>query len=113
MWTVAGVLGPGARRRIVAHVRAGMSQKAAAARSCVSPATVNRWVRRERQASAAARASGAWALDRSSRPASLPEAAQVRQTMTASARVRERTGWGPRLIAGVVGLPHSTVHAGA
>jgi transposase InsO family protein len=25
--------------------------------------------------------------------------------------VREHTGWGPRLIAGVVGRPHSTVHA--
>jgi transposase InsO family protein len=26
-------------------------------------------------------------------------------------RARERTGWGPRLIAGEVGLAHSTVHA--
>jgi hypothetical protein len=25
--------------------------------------------------------------------------------------VRQQTGWGPRLIAGVVGHPHSTVHA--
>ena len=60
-------LGPGARRRIVAQVKAGMSQKRAAAQFCVSPATVNRWVRRERHADATARVSGAWALDRCSR----------------------------------------------
>jgi transposase InsO family protein len=103
-------LGPGARRRIVEQVKAGMTQKRAAARFCVSPATVNRWVVRERQAGEAQRASGSWALDRSSRPYRSP-------TMLSDdehdriCEVREHTGWGPRLIAGVVGRPHSTVHA--
>ena len=36
----------------------------------------------------------------------LPAAAQER-----ICEVRRHTGWGPRLIAGVVGRPHSTVHA--
>jgi transposase InsO family protein len=103
-------LGPGARRRIVAHVNAGMSQRRAAARFCVSPATVNRWVRRERQASAAERASGAWARDRCSRPHFSPTRLSDREH-DRICRVREQTGWGPRLIAGVVGHPHSTVHA--
>ena len=103
-------LGPGARRRIVVAVNGGESQKRAAARFCVSPATVNRWVRREREAGDSERASGAWARDRSSRPrrspAMLSDAEHDR-----ICEVRKHTGWGPRLIAGVVGLPHSTVHA--
>jgi transposase InsO family protein len=87
-----------------------MSQKRAAARFCVSPATVNLWVTRERDASEDERASGAWAADRSSRPHRCP-------TMISDAEhdriceVREHTGWGPRLIASLVGRPHSTVHA--
>ena len=50
-------LGPGARRRIVAEVKTGVSQKRAAARFCVSPATANLWVARERDASDAERES--------------------------------------------------------
>ena len=65
-------LGPGARRRIVEEVKAGMSQKRAAARFCVSPATVNRWVRREREATPEELESGAWAQDRPSRPHRTP-----------------------------------------
>jgi transposase len=41
-----------------------MSQKRAAARFCVSPATVNRWVRRERAATADERICGSWAEER-------------------------------------------------
>ena len=103
-------LGPGARRRIVEQVKAGMTQKRAAARFCVSPATVNRWVRREREATAAQRALGAWALDRSSRPQRSPSMLSDAEH-DRICEVREHTGWGPRLIAGVVGRPHSTVHA--
>jgi transposase InsO family protein len=103
-------LGPGARRRLVEVARVERSQKRAAARFCVSPATVNRWVKREREATAAERSCGAWARDRSSRPRRSPrmlgEAEHDR-----ICEVREHTGWGPRLIAGVVGRPHSTVHA--
>jgi transposase InsO family protein len=61
-------------------------------------------------ATEADRRSGAWTQDRSSRPRRSP-----RQTVeTVEARVlaaRERTGWGPRLIAGETGVAHSTVHA--
>jgi transposase InsO family protein len=103
-------LGPGARRRIVEQVKAGMTQKRAAARFCVSPATVNRWVVRERTAGAAERASGAWALDRSSRPHRSPSMLSAVEH-DRICEVREHTGWGPRLIAGEVGRPHSTVHA--
>ena len=103
-------LGPGARRRIVQAVKAGVTQKRAAARFCVSPATVNLWVRREREASAEELESGTWAEDRPSRPLHSPsmisEAEQDR-----ICEVREHTGWGPRLIAPLVGRPHSTVHA--
>jgi transposase InsO family protein len=49
-------------------------------------------------------------LDRSSRPRVSP-----RRTSAELERVvceaRERTGWGPRLIAGETGVAHSTVHA--
>lgn len=51
-------LGLGARRRILEEVKAGMSQKRGAARFCVSRATVNRWVRREREASTDERVRG-------------------------------------------------------
>jgi transposase InsO family protein len=103
-------LGPAGRRRIVEAVEAGMSQKRAAARFCVSPATVNRWVRRAREASSAERAAGACFEARSSRPRRSPGmlAAAEQEWIC---EVRQRTGWGPRLIAGVVGRPHSTVHA--
>jgi transposase InsO family protein len=103
-------LGPGARRRLVAMVKVEGSQKRAAARFCVSPATANRWVRREREATAAERASGAWAMDRSSRPRRSPTILSAAEH-DRICEVRAHTGWGPRLIAGVVGRPHSTVHA--
>lgn len=103
-------LGPGARRRIVEEVKAGMSQKRAAARFCVSPATVNLWVCRERDASEAERASGEWAQDRSSRPEHSPNMISDAEH-DRICEMREHTGWGPRLIAPHVGRPHSTVHA--
>lgn len=99
-------LGPAGRLKIVRAIESGMSQKQAAACFCVSPSTVNRWWRRWQ----AGRGSLACLEDRSSRPrrspAELPEAEQRR-----ICEVRERTGWGARLIAGVVCRPHSTVHA--
>ena len=61
-------------------------------------------------ASAEHRRSGAWARDRSSRPHRSPRrtSAQLEARVCAA---RERTGWGPRLIAGETGVAHSTVHA--
>ena len=76
----------------------------------VSPATAHRWKRRWLEASAQRARSGAWARDRSSRPHRSPPRtpAQVEARVCAA---RERTGWGPRLIAGETGVAHSTVHA--
>jgi transposase InsO family protein len=102
-------LGPGGRRRIVEAVEGGMSQKRAAARFCVSPATVNRWVVRARQASPEERASGACFEERSCRPHNSPRMLSAADHDRVCA-VRERTGWGPRLIAGEVGIAHATVH---
>jgi transposase InsO family protein len=55
-------------------------------------------------------ASGAWAQDRSSRPRRSPTrtSAQIERRVCEE---RRRTGWGPRLIAGELGVAHSTVHA--
>jgi transposase len=102
-------LGAGGRRRIVDAVEGGMSQKRAAARFCVSPATVNRWVVRARQASPGERASGACFADRPCRPHSSPRMLSAADHDRVCA-VRQRTGWGPRLIASELGLAHATVH---
>lgn len=104
-------LGPAGRRELVQlMIMWGMPERRAAARLCVSPCTAHRWKRRWLAASESERRSGRWALDRSSRPHRSP-----RRTADAiEARVlaeRERTGWGPRLIAGQTGIAHSTVHA--
>ncbi len=105
-----GRLGPAGRIELVRLIRAaGKSERQAAACLCVAPATAHHWSVRERAASEAERASGAWALDRSSRPHRspnrTPEELEVRVC-----EARRHTGWGPRLISGVTGVPHSTVH---
>src|SRR5688572_9740854 len=101
-------LGPAGRLALTEAIAAGMTQKAAAAALCVSPATAHRWWHRRRGASAEALCSGAWLLDRSSRPRTCPglldEAAQER-----ICECRRHTGWGPRLVGGATGQPHSTV----
>src|ERR1700738_253424 len=91
-------LGPGARRRIVEEVKAGISQKRAAGRFCVSAATGHRWGWRARPASAEERASGAWAADRSSRPHRSPAMISDAEH-DLICEMRKHTGWGPRLIA--------------
>src|SRR3954463_745732 len=104
-------LGPAGRRELVRLIVAvGMSERQAAACLSVSPCTAHRWKRRWVGASAQARETGSWAHDRSSRPHRCPR----RTTVEIERRVlaaRERTGWGPRLIAGETGIAHSTVHA--
>jgi transposase InsO family protein len=104
-------LGPAGRRRLVGlMIDGGMPERQAAAWLSVSPCTAHRWKSRWLAASAIERSSGAWALDRSSRPRRSPR----RTAAALEARVldeRERTGWGPRLIAGTTGVAHSTVHA--
>jgi transposase InsO family protein len=104
-------LGPAGRRELVRlMINEGMPERRAAARLSVSSCTAHRWKRRWLEASEQERRSGAWAGDRSSRPHRSPR----RTPAELERRVldeRERTGWGPRLIAGSTGLAHSTVHA--
>lgn len=106
-----GRLGPAGRAALVAlMVEAGVSEREAAASLSVAPATAHKWKRRWREASSRERASGAWALDRSSRPHRSPRQTESGlETRVCDARAR--TGWGPRLIAGETGVAHSTVHA--
>src|SRR5689334_21360661 len=87
-----------------------MSERQAAACLSVSPCASHRWKRRWLSATAEARRSGAWASDRSSRPRHSPRRTS-RELEHRVLDARERTGWGPRLIAGETGLAHSTVHA--
>jgi transposase InsO family protein len=86
----------------------GMSRREAASYRRVSVATVQYWIDRYRAAGEAARRSGAWAEDRPSTPHHQPgrvsEAVHDRVC-----EARERTGWGPRLIAGELGMAHATV----
>jgi transposase len=104
-------LGPAGRRELVClMIEIKMTERDAAASLSVSPTTARRWKQRWREASDEERRSGAWLTDRSSRPHRSPN----RTPPDMERRVceaRRRTGWGPRLIAGEVGLAHSTVHA--
>jgi transposase InsO family protein len=104
-------LGPAGRRELVRlMIFEGVSERQAAACLSVSPCTAHRWKRRWLIATEQERTSGAWALDRSSRPRRSPRrtSAEIEQLVC---EARERTGWGPRLIAGETGVAHSTVHA--
>jgi transposase InsO family protein len=101
-------LGPAGRLALTQAIADGMTQKAAAAAFCVSPATAHRWWHRRLAASSEELASRVWLFDRSSRPHRSPRlldpVIQVR-----ICECRQRTGWGPRLVAGATGHPHSTV----
>jgi transposase InsO family protein len=104
-------LGPAGRRELVRLIiEMGMSERQAAACLSVSPCTAHRWKQRWLSAAAVERSSGGWAVDRSSRPHRSPRrtATEIEARVCAT---RERTGWGPRLIAGETGVAHSTVHA--
>jgi transposase InsO family protein len=86
----------------------GFTRRQAAAWRHVSVSTVQHWIDRHRQASAAERASRAWALDRPSTPHHQPSRVSdgVHDRVC---RARERTGWGPRLIAAELSMAHATV----
>ena len=86
----------------------GLTRRQAAAWRRVSVSTVQYWVERYRAAGDADRLSGAWAEDRPSTPHHQPArvSEQVHDRVCAA---RERTGWGPRLIASELQMAHATV----
>jgi transposase InsO family protein len=96
------------RLELVLVVAAGATLRAAVARFGVAPSTAHTWVARWAQASPSERASLACLSDRSSRPQHSPRrlAAELEQAIC---ELRQRTRWGPRLIAGALGLAHQTV----
>ena len=101
-------LGPAGRRQLVLLIQEGMSLRAAAAASSVSPCTAHRWWHRWLDASPQERRGGAWLHDRSSRPHRQPRLTSGELAARICA-VRRATGWGPRLVAGATGQSHSTV----
>jgi transposase InsO family protein len=101
-------LGPAGRRAVVRAVEQGATFRQAAACFGVAPATAHRWWHRWCEADPAARRSLACLADRSSRPRRSPRRLST-SAQAAICATRRRTGWGPRLIAGELGRPHSTV----
>jgi transposase InsO family protein len=85
-----------------------LSFEAAAAASNVSKSTVHGWVRRWRQASVSERESLACLRDRPSTPHRQP-ARVSEEVHDRVCQARQRTGWGPRLIASELGMAHATV----
>ena len=86
----------------------GMTRRQAAEWRRVSVSTVQYWVDRYRCACEADRVSGAWAEDRPCTPHRQPTRCSER-VHDRVCRVRERTGWGPRLIASELQMSHTTV----
>jgi len=101
-------LGPGGRLALCEAIESGMTFRQAAAAMSVSPATAHRWWHRYARALPAERQSLAWAADRSSRPHRSPRLLDA-GAQERICEARRHTGWGPRLLAGVTGHPHSTV----
>ena len=102
-------LGPAGRLALVRLIGEGASLRAAAKASGVSVATAHRWSQRWRSASAEARASGAWAADRSSRPRRSPRLLEPAEQQRIC-RARKRTNLGPGRLAGLLGRARSTIH---
>jgi transposase InsO family protein len=86
----------------------GMTRRQAAAWRRVSPSTVQYWIDRYRHADDEQRRTGSWACDRPSTPKCQPRLSspELHDRVCAA---RERTGWGPRLIASELQVPHATV----
>jgi transposase InsO family protein len=101
-------LGLAGRRELVRAIAEGCSIRRAAVEFRVSPATAHRWWWRWQRASALERSSLGCLCDRSSRPTHSPRRLS-RASERAICRCRRKTGWGPRLVAGATGFPHSTV----
>jgi transposase InsO family protein len=102
-------LTPLGRRRLVALVEDdGLTFEAAAAASNVSRATAHTWVWRWRRAGEEPRSDLSCLEDRSSAPHRRP-ALTGEEIHDRVCGCRTRTGWGPRLIASELGIPHATV----
>ena len=102
-------LGPAGRRELVRLICELGWPEAAAECLSVSPATAHRWKRRWLTPRRGARVGGLGGG--SLKPAASLAARTPRRDRAAGLAARERTGWGPRLIAGETGIAHSTVHA--
>jgi transposase InsO family protein len=89
-------------------VEQGLTRRQAAAWRRVSVSTVQYWVARWRAASEAERQDGSWAADRPSTPRRQPGLSSV-EVHDRVCEARQRTGWGPRLIASELGMAHATV----
>ena len=103
-------LTPNGRLRMVLLVEEqGMTFEQAAACSNVAKSTVWTWVWRWRQAAPQERARRSCLEDRPCTPRRSPRLL-CRRDHDRICKLRKRTGWGPRLIATEVDLPHATVH---
>jgi transposase InsO family protein len=85
-----------------------MSRREAASYRHVSVSTVQYWIDRYRTATEVERKDGSWADDRPSTPHRQPGRVSE-QVHDRVCQARERTGWGPRLIASELGMAHATV----
>jgi transposase InsO family protein len=101
-------LTPRGRLELVRLVERGSTLREAASACGVAASTACVWTRRWRAAELEDQASLACLNDRSSRPATSPRRCSLELEEQLCAARRE-TGWGPRLIAGVTGVPHQTV----
>ena len=98
----------------------GMSRREAASYRRVSVSTVQYWIDRYRQAGEDERRDGSWAQDRPSTPHRQPGRVSE-QLHDRVCEARERTGWGPRLLASELGagardgvaLPQAARHVAA
>ena len=104
-------LGPAGRVELARlQLEDGSTERAAAAALSVASGTARRWKLRRLAATDAELASGAWALDRSSRPHRCPHQTPA-ELERRVCEARERTGWGPRLLVAETGVAHSTISA--
>jgi transposase InsO family protein len=96
----------GRRRLVLLVVEHGLSQREAARRMSVSPATANRWVRRWRENGD--HPGPACLADRSSRPHHSPRLLD-RVEQERICRARRLTNLGPGRLAGITGRARSTI----
>jgi transposase InsO family protein len=101
-------LTPRGRLDLVRLVERGASLRSAAGTCNVALSTAHRWIVRWRAATSGERASLSCLLDHSSRPHHSPRRVEADVELQIVA-LRVETGWGPRLLAGALGIAHQTV----